>query len=313
MSLQSAFESFLQPSTEVKTDEKSPTLKLDDRMKIYEHMSDISVPHHLPFIIRLDGNNFSAFTKKLKKPFDKNFTKAMVLTMTDLMDTFNAQTAYTHSDEITLIFGAACTKEQLTDPRTPRHLFNGRIGKLTTESASLCSLRFTHHLHKLIDNDNTFDYTVVKQILSDPHLNFDARVLVFPEDKTYEIVNHMIWRSMRDCPKNCISKVAETFYSAKQLHGKNSVDKEQMVKEKNFDYDNYDPYLKNGIYCKNEAVEFKNDKDEVYRRNKPLYKTLLIDKYDDQLLNLMTSKIWIKVENVERYSEILIDINSIHN
>ena len=48
---------------------------LGDRMKDYEKQQLQFIPPDWPFIVRLDGNSFSKFTKQLKKPFDDIFLK----------------------------------------------------------------------------------------------------------------------------------------------------------------------------------------------------------------------------------------------
>ena len=57
-----------------------------------------------PFVMRLDGHGFSKFTRGLHKPYDYNFHKAFVNTASLLMKEYHADTAYTHSDEISLLF-----------------------------------------------------------------------------------------------------------------------------------------------------------------------------------------------------------------
>ena len=57
----------------------------------------------LPVIIRLDGNNFSKWTKGLEKPFDKKLTQLMTETTQFLVQETNAVVGYTQSDEITLV------------------------------------------------------------------------------------------------------------------------------------------------------------------------------------------------------------------
>ena len=87
-------------------------VSLGERMKLYENncLSTIKIEPFRPFLVRLDGRAFSTFTNGFKKPFDFMFTKAMILTTSDLLIEFNAVTGYSHSDEITLIFKAHCTK-----------------------------------------------------------------------------------------------------------------------------------------------------------------------------------------------------------
>ena len=115
-----------------------PNEKLGDRMKKYEADMDYRILPCESFIVRLDGRSFSKFTKKFYKPFDIVFVKAMCKTMTDLVDEFDVQTGYTHSDEITLIFNSKCSKEeyalfllgQVEKKDLRIHLFDGRIQKI---------------------------------------------------------------------------------------------------------------------------------------------------------------------------------------
>lgn len=44
----------------------------------------------LPVIIRLDGNNFSTWTKSLTKPFDENLSQLMIETTKMLVQETNA-------------------------------------------------------------------------------------------------------------------------------------------------------------------------------------------------------------------------------
>ena len=204
-------------------------------MKGYEEQSELRVPYNT-FIVRLDGNRFSKFTRKLQQPFDTNFTKAMVLTASDLLNTYMPSTAYTHSDEITLIF-----------PKKVDLIFSGRISKIVSEFSSFCSLRFTYHLKNLLCKDTSlYDYSNVIEILENPTLNFDARVIIVPED--YEIVNHQIWRSTYDCFRNCVSKLADMNYSSKELYKKNSQEKIDMLTAKNINFNNYPTQIKHIIF-----------------------------------------------------------------
>ncbi len=93
---------------------------LDDWIKRYENDIDCKIKLYESYIIRLDCRSFSKFTKKIHKPFDIIFVKAMgfifvkamgfifvkamgFITL-DLVSKFKDQIGYTYSDEITLIF-----------------------------------------------------------------------------------------------------------------------------------------------------------------------------------------------------------------
>lgn len=85
-------------------------ITLSDIMKQYEWQHVHLIPKKFHFMVRLDGKNFSTFTrgfkqKDSKNPFDPNFQQAMINTMNDLVLKFSSvATGYVHSDEITLVF-----------------------------------------------------------------------------------------------------------------------------------------------------------------------------------------------------------------
>ena len=80
-------------------------MKLGDRIKKYEqNFTGQKIDPSLPFVMRLDGNGFSMFTRGLHKPYDYNFHQAFINTTKLLMKEYQADTAYTHSDEISLLF-----------------------------------------------------------------------------------------------------------------------------------------------------------------------------------------------------------------
>ena len=80
---------------------------LGDRMKGYESAeAGRSLMPLLPAFARLDGRNFSAFTRRLEQPFDKRLSDLMIETATFLVRESNAACGYTQSDEITLAWAA---------------------------------------------------------------------------------------------------------------------------------------------------------------------------------------------------------------
>ncbi|AYV86972.1 MAG: tRNAHis guanylyltransferase [Sylvanvirus sp.] len=330
----------------------SETISLEGRMKSYEKVMDTRIPSDQAFLVRLDGNRFSKFTNKLQQPFDRNFTNAMMKTMGDLLETYHPSTAYSHSDEITLMFPVTLRKEVLPSNENPSkkneggkkdidallnqtpsnyypHLFNGRIQKLTSELASYCSLRFTYHLkNTLLAEKDTFDYKDALDLLINPMLNFDARVIVFPKDKSHDMVNHQIWRSMRDCPRNCISKLAEPHVTAKQRHKKNSKELLQILLEKTgFEWSTYDTYLKYGVYCKMENKRLiKQEQKDIplfehpldYNRSKLVFKTIEIHEFDIRLLALFQAKKWNDANidtltDTKEWTMTLVDLDSVKN
>ena len=229
---------------------------LGDRMKKLEAKYEMRILPTVPFILRLDGKNFSTFTRGFKRPFDYNFVIAMVKTMNDLLVKYNATTGYTHSDEISLIFPAACTKEEYdVDPEKVKHMYDGRVIKICTVVAGYCSTRFSYHIANIIGEvKGEYKDKFVDKIFN-CETCFDCRILSF-DDNMDDIVNHMIWRSRRDCYRNCVSTYAQHHFNSKQIHGCNGNVMIKMLKEKDICWETDVPsFLKYGIYAKKNLFE----------------------------------------------------------
>lgn len=247
-------------------------IKLDDRMKIYEKELEQNILPYFGFIVRLDGKNFSKFTKGFRKPFDNVFETSMIWTMNDMITKFNARTGYTHSDEITIIFSSVCTKEEFEKGENKStHEYNGRIMKLCSIFASYCVNRFSYHLRNLTEKNKGFYKDAHIEKINGCEYSFDARIIVFPEDKQYEYVNHMIWRSIYDCYRNCISAYAQKYFSHKEIDGKTTKDMLQMLNDKyELKEEDIPIFHKHGVYGKRELykieVEIDGEKKEAIRQ-----------------------------------------------
>ena len=262
---------------------------LGDRMKQYEKEQLQFISPNEPYIVRLDGNSFSKFTKKMKKPFDDNFMKAMCLTASDILTKFHPSTVYTHSDEITVIFPPALSEEELKNGDKKTHIFNGKHSKIISLIASYCSIRFNHHLIKIM-NEHKDDYPKEYiDLINDEQQIFDARILTFG-DKPHEIVNHQIWRSSYDCHRNAVSTYADAYYSHKELSKKHSDDKIKMLEEKGLIWSSVPTYWKYGIYCKKDYYQ-KETENGLSQRTHNLFKCFKIS-FSDDFYKLLLSKTW---------------------
>jgi tRNA(His) 5'-end guanylyltransferase len=208
--------------------------ELGDRMKSqYEDRTRYMLPRRTYAIIRLDGKSFHTYTKGLDKPFDYGLmedTDAAIIAM--LPQVQGAVFAYTQSDEISIL---------LTDFNevNTSAWFDGNIQKITSVASSILTAEF--NLLRLNRTRNELaSLTTTEEVkeFSDKLQNayFDARVFTIP-DRT-EVMNYFIWRN-QDCSRNSISMVAQYHFSHKQLHGKSTKDKLQMLEDKGVKYNDY--------------------------------------------------------------------------
>ena len=97
----------------------------------------------------------------------------MVMTTADLVTYFGASTGFTQSDEITLVFPAPVSTEDIEEEKNhpgnpPKSApFNGRMQKITSLAAGYCSIRFNYHLQNqpILDTDSDLVSTYQFEVL----------------------------------------------------------------------------------------------------------------------------------------------------
>ena len=95
----------------------------------------------------------------------------------------------------------------------------------------MCSTRFNFHIvDALCKFKHSYPIKFQNKLRAQRQF-FDARLLGFPEDKPIEHVNHMIWRSLRDCPRNAVSAYAHFHIGHKSCQNKNTDEMIEMLKE----------------------------------------------------------------------------------
>ena len=199
-------------------------------MKEYEAVFDTKLINNLPVIIRLDGRAFHTFTKGLNKPFDDNFNEIMQKIMKFLCENIpNCVFGYTQSDEITLVL--------YDNSGECKPWFDNRLEKITSVSASMATLAFNKYL---IENNNITHLFDKKLFIA----TFDSRAFNVPP---HEVVNNIIWRQ-QDATKNSINSVAQSYFTHKELQGKNVSDMQDMLMlQKNINWNNTPTKYKRGV------------------------------------------------------------------
>lgn len=178
---------------------------LGSRMKGYEQPYRRVLPARTYTLLRLDGNNFSSYTKPLDKPFDEGFAEDMHTAARALcMQATNVAFGFVASDEISLLF------TDFTTPSTQQWL-GGVEAKMLSVAASMVTAAFNAARAKRGD---------------DRLAHFDARVKTLADPA--EVVNYFIWRQ-RDTVKNSISMAASAHFSHRRLHSLTSDGRQELL------------------------------------------------------------------------------------
>ncbi len=180
----------------------------------------------IPIVARLDGRSFSKLTKGMDRPFDRKFSKIMQNVTLYMVQQTNALCGYTQSDEISLVWLIDAPKSQI--------FFNGKVQKMVSVLAGMCSAKFIMELF--------FEFPMIEAI---PH--FDCRVWNVPTVK--DAVDVFTWRE-RDATKNSISMLAQAHFSHKQLHKKHTGDMQDMLMSLDppINWNNQPEFFKRGSY-----------------------------------------------------------------
>lgn len=192
---------------------------LGTRIKGYEALTtDRRAFRGQPFAIRLDGKSFSTYTNGLKRPYDERLSNLMIEVTIDLVAEFGALVGYTQSDEITLGFYLPSGSES-------EYPFGGYFQKLESLTAAYTSAEFIDQRPIYLPGWKETELPI-----------FDSRAFVVPN--LQELYHVFLWRQ-QDSVKNSITMAAQSVYSHKQLQGKGSAEKQDMLFEKGINYHAY--------------------------------------------------------------------------
>lgn len=199
---------------------------LGDRMKgNYESRFKQKLPRRNYIIIRLDGKAFHTYTKGLNRPFDIDFINDMDLTAKYLCENVSGvKCAFVQSDEISLVITDF-------DKLETQSWLDNNIQKMTSISASMATKAFNKARLESLGAEGM------------KWAEFDSRVFIMPN--LTEVINYLIWRQ-QDTVRNSIQSVAQSLYSQKELHGKNTNMLQELIFQKGINWNEYDAGLKRG-------------------------------------------------------------------
>jgi len=216
-------------------------MELGDRMKNYEgrETKGCAMPG-LPVVIRLDGKTFSKWTKGLARPFDVRLSALMVDVTKELVDATHALIGYTQSDEITLILPPATRESEMW--------LGGKFQKLVSVTAAMATAHFNAGVpHCIPERVGRLAF-------------FDSRAWAMPTEA--EAVNALLWREL-DASKNSVSMAARHYYSHRELQGKNGSEMQDLLHEKDVNWNDYPSFFKRGTFVRRVVSTRKLSPDEI--------------------------------------------------
>lgn len=237
---------------------------------------DVMIPT-LPVIIRLDGNNFSQWTKGLQKPFDYQLMDLMKETTKFLVSETNAVVGYTQSDEITLIL--------YNEDRKSALYHDGKKQKILSKLTAKCVNFFNEKRKELLPEHDKIAV-------------FDARIYQTPT--LQDACAQLLWRE-NDATKNSIQVLGQSFFSHKQLHNLNGNQiQDKLMLEKMVNWNDLSASCKRGTYIKRvrvstplsrEEMENLHPKHEARRNPNLMVERNVLQQIEYPILTKITNKV----------------------
>lgn len=198
-------------------------------MKGYEERFREEVFPDLPFVVRVDGRNFSGWTDKLRTPYDERLINVMNYVARHMLNnTQGSALAYTQSDEISLVFYQPSYQSE--------PMFGGRAQKLASVCASMATAAFNPASTHIRDSVH----------------EFDGRCFGLPD--LTEAYNYLLWRE-QDATRNSIRMVAQEHFSHSELHGVSNDEAQEMLwQKKEINWNDFPARFKRGGYYRQRTV-----------------------------------------------------------
>jgi tRNA(His) 5'-end guanylyltransferase len=212
------------------------TLKLKDRVSIYENAAKHKLLPKLPVIISVNGRSFSKVTSLLEKPFSSDLAQCMYSTLAKLVQEIDGCIfGYSFNDEIVLIL-----RNDQSLETTP--WFDNDVQKITSAVSSIA----THHFNNIATANDL-------NLMSDPL--FVANVFAVPN--ITEAINVMIYKQQK-AMQEAIQQAC--FYELLNVNNKEDIkemllgtsydDKVNILLEQfNIDYNSYPQAFRRGVAC----------------------------------------------------------------
>lgn len=214
---------------------------IGDRMKSYEAVTNTVLMSRSCVAIRLDGHNFSKFTRGFAKPFDDIIVKAKRYTLEMLCKyTQNCILGYEQSDEMLLLLK--------TYSNDASELMGNRLEKIVSLKAAEATVYFNESLYNSINDENK---AFIEKKLFKAY--FDCRAFNIPDD---DAANLILWR-VQDCRRNSIQSLAHSMFSHKGMMNKSTEELKEMIaiKDATKDWSTLDDSLKYGAYIARKLIE----------------------------------------------------------
>jgi len=184
--------------------------ELGQRMKRdYEDALRLIVPRRTHVVVRIDGRGFHQFASALERPYCQPLADALDQAAIQLCsEMIGCLFAYGQSDEYSFVLSDM-------EPHDAALWFDGNVQKIVSVSASI----FTGAFNKAFGGEKA--------------AAFDSRLLVIAQRS--EVEKYLLWRQL-DASANSLNMLASAHFAHKELLGKSTAEKHELLHRKNVNW-----------------------------------------------------------------------------
>ena len=212
------------------------SLKLKDRIDVYQTSTDNKLLPRLPLVIVINGRSFSKLTGLLDKPYCDKFSECIFSTMLRLCtDVEGAIFAYQYNDEIVLI-----TRNDQNPDTIP--WYNNSIQKICSITSSIATLHF-NRCAEAIELNLMNEPIFASQVFAVPNVAEAINTLIYKQQHNFHtsIQFACFYELLKNYDKNTIIN---------KLQGLNIKEKINLLEQEcNIDFTDYPDVFRRGGAC----------------------------------------------------------------
>jgi tRNA(His) 5'-end guanylyltransferase len=213
------------------------SLKLKDRIALYENATDYKLLGRVPIIICINGRSFSKITSIIDKPYCEKFAECMYSTALRLaMEVEGSVFSYCFCDEIVIV----ARNDQSIETN---FWYDNRIQKISSVTASIATLHF-NNCATALDLNLIGDAVFISNTFVVPNITEAINVIVSKQQLSFQKSLHFA------CLYELLKKQYDKNDIKEMIQGTSSDDKINLLQQEcNIDYNNYPIAYRRGIAC----------------------------------------------------------------
>jgi tRNA(His) 5'-end guanylyltransferase len=218
-------------------------------MSQYENdtVANLRIPRDHAFLVRIDTIGSNNFFRSLRefaktqhdKPHSIEFSNALLHTAYDLIEHFNASSAYVGGGEIILFFPPISAKSSSQND----HVYCGRVARILSAIASATAVKFAKRIVEQFDESSC-------NIPSNEECNFVTSIASFSNGELSKMVKYIVWRGVGVLPISYKSLYSNYYFEKGAMTAMTESEKDEVLHLMGYTFDDLEDIIKYGLFIR---------------------------------------------------------------